>query len=356
MSFYFPKPNIFLLFIYIYLFQVSSEDEQKQLERIQNAINLIISRTNGIIDKISLIFEYEKYNISFKNLRILKPLNKDTKIIKEINNYNELFFNLKNLSVSIRCDVFAKIFSQKKEDIKYKTIFFELYFNEMKFKLINNFRIELSTSSIETIKYNNLDNFEYFSDFNNKKVCIFYEDEKEPILLEDMDSKLKEIFQNKFEEKIKEKQNKFNVFTYDLIQIFDNYHYNITTSEYNYITFLEPKKIKVEENDINLDLEKNLISLKYFTLKGIYEYQLIPGKYYNFKLDCIRDKEHFKYERNENITKLEFIVSDCSVTDDNREFETYSSEYYNEIKDIIQKYYSNYLKEISENYYKNIFD
>ena len=56
MAFYFPKLNIFLLFIYIYLFQISSEDEQKQLERIQNAINLIISRTNGITFKLNLCF------------------------------------------------------------------------------------------------------------------------------------------------------------------------------------------------------------------------------------------------------------------------------------------------------------
>jgi hypothetical protein len=256
MAFFFPKMNIFLLFIYINLIQISSENEQKQFKRISNAINLIISRTNGIIDKTSLTFEYEKYNISLKNFKILKPLKKDIKITKEINDYNEIIFNLENISTTIQCDIFIQLLAQKKEQIKYKTIFFELYFNEMKFKLINNFRIEFLSSNAEAINYN-LKNLEYFSDFNNKKLCIFYEDEKEPILLEDIDSKLKEIFKNKFEEKIKGKQNNFNLFTYDMIHIFDNYHYNITTSKYNYITFLEPKKLKVEENDINLDLEKN---------------------------------------------------------------------------------------------------
>ena len=355
MSFFYSKMNIFLLFIYIYLIQISSENEQKQLERITNAINLIISRTNGIIDKTSLTFEYEKYNISLKNLKLLKPLKKDIKITKEINDYNEIIFNLKNISVTIQCDIFIQIFAQKKENIKYKTIFFELNFNEMKFKLINNFRIEFLSSNVEAINYN-LKNLEYFSDFNNKKICIFYEDEKEPIILEDIDYKLKEIFKNKFEEKIKEKQNNFNLFTYDMIQLFDNYHYNITTSKYNYITFLEPKKFKVEENDINLDLGKNSISIKYFSLIGIYEYQLIPENYYNFKISCQRDKEHFRYERNENIINFEFIISDCSITDDNDKFDTYSFDYYDEIKDIVQNYYADYLYKSSEDYYKNIFE
>ena len=355
MSFYCSKMNIFLFFIYIYLFQISSENEQNQLERITNAINLIISRTNGIIDKTSLTFEYEKYNISLKNFKILKPLKKDIKITKEINEHNEIIYNLKNISATIQCDIFIQLFAQKKENIKYKTIFFELNFNEMKFRLINNFHIEFLSSNVEAINYN-LKNLEYFSDFNNKKLCIFYEDEKEPIILEDIDSKLKEIFKNKFEEKIKEKQNNFNLFTYDMIHLFDNHHYNITTSKYNYITFLEPKKFKVEENDINLDLEKNSISIKYFSLIGIYEYQLIPENYYNFKISCQRNKEHFRYERNENNTNLKFIISDCSITDDNEQFDTYSFDYNDEIKDIIQNYYANYLKERSEDYYKNIFE
>ena len=358
MSFYCSKMNIFLFFIYIYLFQISSENEQNQLERITNAINLIISRTNGIIDKTSLTFEYEKYNISLKNFKILKPLKKDIKLTKEINEHNEIIFNLENISATIQCDIFIQLFAQKKENIKYKTIFFELYFNEMKFKLINNFHIEFLSSNVEAINYN-LKNLEYFSDFNNKKLCIFYEDEKEPIILEDIDSKLKEIFKNKFEEKIKEKQNNFNLFTYDMIQLFDNYHYNMTITDYkefNYIFFLEPQKFLVEENDINLDLEKNSIKIKYFTLKGIYIYYLLPNQYFNFVMKCQKNKEHFIYERNENTTKMEFILSDCSITDNNYQFETESLSYNPEIIEVLQKYYINYLKESAEKYYKDLFE
>ena len=83
----------------------------------------------------------------------------------------------------------------------------------------------------------NLENLDYFSDFNNKKMCTFHEDEKDPVILEDIDSALKGIFKNKFEEKIKEKQNNFNLLTYDMIHIFDNYLFNYRNCIYkkNYI-------------------------------------------------------------------------------------------------------------------------
>ena len=55
---FFHKKNIFLILIHLYLIQISSENEEKQLERIKNAINLILTRANGIIDKASLTFEY----------------------------------------------------------------------------------------------------------------------------------------------------------------------------------------------------------------------------------------------------------------------------------------------------------
>ena len=356
---FFHKKNIFPILIHLYLIQISSENEEKQLERIKNAINLVLTSSNGIIDKASLTFEYEKYNITLNNLKILKLFNKDLTITKEINDNNEILLNLSNLMVTIQCDIMIQLFSHKKEKIKNKPIFFELYFNEMKFKLINNYRIEFSSSNVESINYINLETLDYFSDFNNKKLCIFYEDEKEPILLDDIDSKLKEIFKNKFEEKIKEKQNNFNLFTYDMIQLFDNYHYNMTITDYkefNYIFFLEPQKFLVEENDINLDLEKNSIKIKYFTLKGIYIYYLLPNQYFNFVMKCQKNKEHFIYERNENTTKMEFILSDCSITDNNYQFETESLSYNPEIIEVLQKYYINYLKESAEKYYKDIFE
>ena len=79
---FFHKKNIFLILIHLYLIQISSENEQRQLERIKNALNLILARSDGIIDKASLTFEYEKYNITLNNLKILKLFNKDITITK----------------------------------------------------------------------------------------------------------------------------------------------------------------------------------------------------------------------------------------------------------------------------------
>ena len=349
------KMNILLIFIYIFLIEISSENEQKQIERIKNAIYLIVSRANGIIDKSSFTFEYEKYNITLNNLRILKPFNKDITIIKEMNN-NEIIFNLKNIKATIICDISIQLFIQAEKTTKYRKIFFEIFFDEIKFKLINDFFIEFSSLNIENITHNNFENLDYFADFNNKERCIFYEEEKEPIILENYDSKLKEIFKNKFEEKIKERQKNFNLFTYDMIQLFDNYKFNITKDKNEYIFFLEPKKIKVEESDINLDKDNNIISINYFKLIGIYKFQYEPEKYFNFTINCYKRKEQFRYERNNNMTKLNFIIKDCSITDDNEHYEGFSFDYNQEIIDIVQTSYANYLKESSEKYFKDIFE
>jgi len=70
MKFLISTRNIFIL-IYILLIKITIESEDKKLERIGNAINLIISRTDGIIQNISLTLEYEKYNILILLLKIL---------------------------------------------------------------------------------------------------------------------------------------------------------------------------------------------------------------------------------------------------------------------------------------------
>ena len=120
---FFHKKNIFPILIHLYLIQISSENEEKQLERIKNAINLILTRSNGIIDKASLTFEYEKYIITLNNLKILKLFNKDLTITKEINDKNEILLNLSNFMVTIQCDIIIQLFAHKKEKIKNKPIF-----------------------------------------------------------------------------------------------------------------------------------------------------------------------------------------------------------------------------------------
>ena len=52
---------------------------------------------------------------------------------------------------------------------------------------------------------------------------------------------------------------------------------------------------------------------------------------------------------------MEFILSDCLITDDNKNEGGESMNYNKEIKTYIQKYYIDYLKQSAEKYYKDIF-
>ena len=359
MSYFFHKKNIFIIFIFILLIKITLGNEQKQLERYTKTIELILSRSFGTIENSSsLIFQYEKYNISINNLRILKPFNKDLNITKEINNTNEIYFKTLGLNATIQGDILIYLFPKRQEIIEYKSIFFEIYFDNIKFKIINNFHIEFVSSNIESIIYNNLDNLDYFSDFNNKKSCFLYEEGKDAKLLKDYDSTLKKIFKNKFEEKIKKKENIFNLLTYDVIQLFNNYEFNKTyngSDESKQITSLATKKLKVDEDNININFENNSLILKSFHLKGIYEYVIKYQDYFSFDINCTKNKEHFKFEKNENDNKMEFILSDCLITDDNKNEGGESMNYNEEIKTYIQKYYIDYLKQSAEKYYKDIF-
>ena len=355
----FNNKYIFLLFIFSFLIKLSCENEEKLLERYKNAIKLILSRANGIIKDFSLTFEYEKYNVTLNNIKILKPFYKNNNFSKKEND-NGTFFIIDNIMTTIKGDIFIQLFSQKEEKIKYKPIFFEIYFKEIIFKLINKFRIEFSSLEIESFNSIHSKNLEYFRDFNNKIICIFYEGKKEPIILEDIyyDSKLKEVFQNQFEEKIKETQTKINLLTYDMIYIYNNNPFKIKTEdEYNYISYLEPKKIELDENDINLDFENNSISIKFFTLKGVYLYYLLLDTYYNFSVQCKKDIEHFKFKiNNNNKVEMGLFLSDCTITDDNFDFDTYSIDYFDEIKNILNSHYMKYLRLKAEEYFKEIVD
>jgi hypothetical protein len=351
---YFNQKRFILFVIFIILVKLSSQNDQKQLERFKNSIYLLISRTKGIINNTSFIFEYEKYNITLVNFFILKPFSKNLTINKEKNENNETILNLNNIAVTIKADIIIKLLARKDEQIYYNSIFFELYFNEIKFKLINNFYIEFYSSNIESFIYNNLENLSIFSEFNEKKICIFYEEEKEPIMLEEYDSKLKEIFREKFEEKIIDRQKYFNLLTYDLIHILDNYPYYFESNAFYYIMELFIKKFNVEENDINLNIENNSISINYFKLNGKYLYSGFTNLYFDFNITCYLNGEHFNFKRNNNETYIKFSLKDCVIKDNNYDFETYTEDYDEEIRTIIENYYINYLKNITNIYYNDI--
>ena len=357
MKFLFAKRNIFIL-IYILLIKITYENELKQIKRIENSIDLIIFNAKGLIDNISLTFEYEKYNITLKNFNILKPFEKNISFINETSINNKNIFKKQNVLVTINSDLYVQLFSQKdNKQIKYKSIFFEIYFNKIKFELINDFNIEFISSNIETIIFNNLDNLNFFKEFNNKKKCIFYIGENTPIILEDIDYKLKEIFRAEFESKIIQNQKYFNLLTYDMIQIFDNFYFNIepSPSKYSYITNIDVKKIKMDMKDIILNNENNTISIKYFSLQGSYYFMGILETFFNYTFACEKDDKHFIFKRNKNNTKIDLFLSDCNLFDDNLIMETYQIECFDEIKSIVQNNYINYISKSADEYYNNIF-
>ena len=357
MKFLISTRNIFIL-IYILLIKITIESEDKKLERIGNAINLIISRTDGIIQNISLTLEYEKYNITFKNFNILKPFVQNISLIKEEKSKNQSFFSIADIIVAINADLYLQIFSQKdSKEIKYKSVFFEIYFNEIKFELINDFKIEFNSSKIKSINYNNLENLDFFHEFNNKKKCKFYEGEKPFIILEDIDSKLKEIFKAEFEYKIIDNLKYMNILVYDMIHIFDNFYFNFTSQEYSYIYNVQVKKIKFDVKKIDLNFEENYISIKDFSISGIYCYSGIDLFGFNYDFICKKEKEHFKFQRDTNHTKIKLFLSDCDIYDDNKVIESsYQEEYFKEIMNILQSKYLDYEYKNADNYYNSIFE
>ena len=77
------------------------------------------------------------------------------------------------------------------------------------------------------------------------KNCTFHETGKDTIDIDDLNSKLKEYFNEAFVEKIKEIEKNFNLLTYDLIQILD-YNQAEFNLSYNYIDYFKMKKIKTK--------------------------------------------------------------------------------------------------------------
>ena len=354
MNFFILKRYI-LYFICFYLIQITNENEQKQLERYKNAIYLILTRINGLIDNLSLTFEYNKYNITFKDFKILKPFSPKI-MIENITIKEDTLLNISDIITTIEANVFIQLFIQKEDIISLKPIFFELDFDEIIFKLNNNNEVEYFSSNIDMFSFKQLEKLFFFHDFNNEE-CIFYEGKKEPIVLVDVDFKLKEILKAKLEEKIIEKQKSFNILTYDMIHIFDNTKFN-STFDYNYITALSVKKINLDEEDIYLHLHNNSISIHYFSIVGKFGYIGFTSEYFNYKVQCRRNKEHFvfKYNNNNNKVEIKFNLEDCVIDDDNEYFKTEEYEYHKQIKQILQNDYVNYLKENADAYYNSIVE
>ena len=192
-------------FIFISIIIQTYETNNKSLERIENGIRFIFSNIEGLIDGKSFSLLYEKYNITFNNLRILKPFINRHEIYEEKNN-NDIYYSLNDIILDYKAEVDIQIFSEYNDAIKHGNIFFKINFENIKFK-----------SKIKFVNYSFLSELNFFTDFNQMKNCTFHETGKDTIDIDDLNSKLKEYFNEAFVEKIKEIEKNFNLLTYDLI-------------------------------------------------------------------------------------------------------------------------------------------
>ena len=274
--------NFFLAyFIFISSINHTLQNEEKKIERIQNSFKFILSQIKGIINETSFSFLYDKYDIIFTNFRILKPIVSQLNLIEE-KSIDETFYIIKDLLITFQAEIYIQLFSGENNVIEYGNIFFENTFDTIKFQLINDYYIRYCESNINFVNHILFDKLDYFSNFNNKNKCHFYEQGKEPIILEDIDLKLKEIFKSDFEKKIKENEKIFNLLTYDMIYIFDN-----STAEFEinhqYLEYIEINKLKTDINYINFNSSENSVKILEITIRGIY---YLFGLDFDFQISC----------------------------------------------------------------------
>ena len=346
--------NIFLYFthfIFTSLIYQTFEKENKKLERILNSIKFIFSNIDkNIINEISFSVLYEKYNISFNNLRILKPLINESEIYEEKND-NEIFYNLIDIKLNFKAETDIQLFSENEGIIKYGNLFFNIYFENIKLKLVNDFFIKYEESNINYVNYSLLNELNFFSDFNQRKNCIFYESGKSPIIIEDLNYKLLNLFHTKFEEKIKEIEPKLNILAYDMSQIIDK-----SPKEFNvsgaYLEYIKINKFQIEPNYIIFDQAENSIKLFDINITGIYIVWTFDIRY---KIICAKNNDNIPYiifKGNKSNNTFEFNLEMCSLTDNNTIVS--SEEYKDEVFEFLKNIYYKQLENSAKDYY-NIY-
>lgn len=169
--------KIILFLILVSLFLESHQNEQKKIERIEGTIKLIISSITGELNETSFTFGYKKYNISYDKFKLVRPLFNNININKEKAN-NDIFYTINNMNITYMFDLGIKLFSNPQNIITDKSRFIIVNFKEIKFKFIDDYNIEFISSKIDSIYFlsnNILKNLDFFSDFNDRTNCTFYE-------------------------------------------------------------------------------------------------------------------------------------------------------------------------------------
>ena len=349
--------TILLYFIFLSLILKSYQNEQKKIERIEGTIKLIISSIIEELNETSFTFEYKKYNISFDKFKLIKPLLSSIKINKE-NKNNEIFYKINNLNITYIFDLGIKLFANPNNIIIDKSRFIIADFEEIKFKYIDEYNIEFISSvinSINLLKNNQLYNLDYFSDFNMKKSCNFYQSGKKPIIIYDIDEKIKDIFNKMFDAKIKELEKSINILSYDFLNIANNCK-RINIEDRFPIENFQIKKLKTKVEYMTYNKTTKSIKFDNLIFEGNFYSSYCSG-YVNFSLKCGRKFNFYKstpliFNRSKSNNYIKIDIENCNYEDDS---EIIIDDQTVEVKETLINEFPKQLNKNIDDYYKNIF-
>ena len=349
MKFYHKKLFFSLLFIIFFFY--SNQNEQKKLERIENATKFLIHSINDKLTNTSFfLLEFSKYNLFLDNLKILKIFENNFKIIQEQNSKNnEIYYILKNVKLYFISDLNILLYYNT---IKEKPFFIECNFIEIKFKLIDDFNIEFISSEIDYINFSKskkISELDYFSEFNNKINNSLGQGI-------DLYSNLKNTIKKIFEQKIKEIEQTQNLLTYDMLYLFNNCSEIIDISPLSLLSdSLQIIKIINKDGFINLNKTENSIIINKLILMGRF---FIASNDFYFNITCDKEFNHIIFQNNkQNADKyvemnIQIGVKDCSYDEENN--------LYNEdgdgILESIKLIFIEILNQNAKYYYNNILE
>jgi hypothetical protein len=351
MFFYQKICSFYIIIILISFICQSNGNDQKKFERIENTIKLILSSIKGIINRDPFSFKCRKYSIEFNNFKLLSPIQKNIKLNKE----SENFFIIKDIYINFIIDLDIQLFSDQNNIIKEKSVFIECLFSEIKFKIIDDYNIEFISFSLDTVNlspHNKIAELNFFDDFNKNNNCTFIDGDK-TVIIEDKNIKLKEIFVQMFEEKIRFINKNINLLTYDMIYLLNNCTKIFENDYYDYISSFQVTKIATNSSFINFDRNQNRITISNLVISGYYSLM----DYFNisYSFICGVNKNHFIYEKKHEKIYFDIILDDCKLMNEkDREPQIYFEE---EDEEISKGITNNFKEQLNKNadYYYNTF-
>lgn len=340
---------VVFLFIFFILLEDLSCAENKE-ERIINTIKLMMGSIQSNAEKNLFSLDYIKYTINFRNFRILRPLEEDLIIKKELNKDDVYVIN--NLIISFVVDLNVRFFREQNE-LEDSDRFIEANFSSLIFKVTDDY-IDLAESKIDSIHLSSnskIGKLDYFRNFNLGRNCTYVEIGRNPIPIENTNSTLISIFKVIFEERFYEIKNNVNLLTYDMKNIFSSAREPVTCSEdsknkYN-IDWIQLSKIKISMSDLNINKKENILNINNILIRGTF----FSKKYdKNINFDLTFDSSDFilfgKIMMEFAFEKLSIVLEENNEDKDLKEdlLQILKTDFYFYLNDLRMKYF-NYLDE-----------